>query len=501
MFTNEKIAEMTKMDDIMALPDIKIITKEDAEKALLKFYNSVRKCVEEYSVDDLFEYAWNLKEKRNKLKELTEEEYTLFKRGRHVQWMYSFYTSAALNLSYVDAGAELLKKLLNEAKNVDIEEVKEKLAKEYTPYYFPRVTDLFNLDEFKRALTNRKKLYIIADRFPAIKSKALDYVEMALDAGYQAFLEIDGVTKEIKYLKREETEQTPVGCVILDLTAINSDALPNLRIEEDSDLFIFLKNENYKSATKYFNLHNAHEERWHNTRKKVAVYYYKEGEKHPCDRITKGYSLYTNAFHYECYQRDKEERKEKAKEDSLGYVIEKLHDAKKEGSNLKNIIKRAKGEDAQLTEKEQEACEIIKNYTTYSIFEEKDKAEILNTALVLVEEPEEKEELPDALPCINESFDLIAELTENKTLLPELVINDIKTRAKADGYTINQVRQLFEKAIRAEEEADELSEDAQIQNAFYKLFKRLDADYYNPERHNILYLIYTILQDYSIFTI
>ena len=81
--------------------------------------------------------------------------------------------------------------------------------------------------------------------------------------------------------------------------------------------------------------------------------------------------------------------------------------------------------------------------------------------------------------------------------MPDLILNDIKARAKKDGYTKNQLRQLFEKAIRAEKEADEISEDAQIQNAFYRLFRKIKKD----EELNrsvasiftIIYIIYTTL--------
>lgn len=505
MLTNEKIEKMAKMDDIMALPILKIITKEEYRKASLKFYLYAKEYADEYGTDVLFENIMKIMEhKDSEIKTETDEDINKYNGSRQVYYYYDQFGNDlgdkfVLN-GFIDK-KEILKNLLNETKDADIEEVKETLAKEYTTYYRPRVTDLFSIDEFKETLENRKKLYIIADRLPAIREDAQEYAEMALKKGYQAFIEIDGTAKEIKLDKEEETEQTPVGCVIVDLHAINSNYYDiDIRLLEDNDLFIFLKNTDYKEKTKYFTNSTAHEYRWMNTRKRVAVYYYKEGEEHPCQRITKGFSLYTNAFHYECYQRDKEERKEKAKEDSLTYIVENLHDAKKEGSNLENIVKRAKGEDVPLKQKEQYTYEDIKLNLTSSLFEEEDKAEILNTALALVEEPEEKEELPDALPCINESFDLITEITENKTLLPTLILDDIKTRAKADGYTINQVRQLFEKAIRAEEEADELSEDAQIQNAFYKLFKRIRRDADLGENidslNNIYYLIYTNIQEY-----
>ena len=150
-----------------------------------------------------------------------------------------------------------------------------------------------------------------------------------------------------------------------------------------------------------------------------------------------------------------------------------------------------------MREKEQQTYEDIKRNITSIFFNKEDKAEILDTALALVEEPEEKEELPNNLPCINESFEYITELTEHRILMPDLILNDIKARAKKDGYTKNQLRQLFEKSIRAEKEADEISADAHIQNAFYRLFRKLKKD---DELNrsvasifDIIYIIYTTL--------
>ena len=88
--------------------------------------------------------------------------------------------------------------------------------------------------------------------------------------------------------------------------------------------------------------------------------------------------------------------------------------------------------------------------------------------MALVEEPEEKEELPENIPCLGQEFEEIKKHLEAVTFLPENILDKIKEKAKEDGYTKNQLRQLFEKAIKAEKEADEISEDAQIQNYFYK---------------------------------
>ena len=493
-----------KNDDVMEMPEVKILTAENYEEMALSFYIRAKKFVEKYGADALFENVLKLiTNKGDEIQKETDEEQ---KKYFHYRQVYTYYYQFRHDLAtYFDYSKNsehkyFLKRLLDETKDADVEEAKEKRAKKYTTYFVPRVADLFDTKEFKKAIEKRKKLYIIADRMPAIREEAQEIAKIALEEGYQSFIEIDGVTKEIKNNKKEEeTEQTTVGCVILDLYSINYRSLSIIyeKKTEDSDLFTFLRNSDYKDETKHYTTHNAHEYCWMNTRKRVAVYYYRSGEEHPSEKITKGFSLYTNAGHYECALRDEEERQKKRKEHVLTYIITYLHYAKKEGSNLKNIIKRAKGEDVALREKEQQTYEDIKRNITSIFFNKEDEAEILNTALALVEEPEEKEELPDNPPCINESFEHITELTEHRILMPDLILNDIKARAKKDGYTKNQLRQLFEKAIRAEKEADEISEDAQIQNAFYRLFKKIKKD--NELNRSvasifdIIYIIYTTL--------
>ena len=501
MLAIEKIA---KIDAVMEMPEIKILTAENYEEMALGFYIRVKKFVKKYGVDALFENVLKfITNKGDEIQRETDEEQKKYFSYRQVYTYYNQFRhelAPYYNYSKNSEHKYFLKRLLDETKDADVEEAKEKLAKKYTPYFVPRVANLFDIEEFKKAIEKRKKLYIIADRMPAVREEAQELAKIALEEGYQAFIEIDGVTKEIKNNKKEEeTEQTTVGCVILDLHSINYRSLSTIyeKKTEDSDLFIFLRNSDYKDESKHYTKYNAHEYCWMNTRKRVAVYYYKGGEEHPSEKITRGFSLYTNAGHYECALRDEEERQKKRKEHVLTYIITYLHYAKKEGSNLKNIIKKAKGEDVALREKEQQTYEDIKRNITSIFFNKEDEAEILDTALALVEEPEEKEELPDKPPCINESFDYITELTEHRVLMPELILNDIKARAKKDGYTKNQLRQLFEKAIRAEKEVDEISEDAQIQNAFYRLFRKIKKDDELGRSvasiFDIIYIIYTTL--------
>ena len=343
-----------KIDDVMEMPEIKMLTVENYEEMALSFYIKAKKIVKKYGVDALFENVLKIMaNKSDEIQRETEEEQKKYYNYRQV---YTYYHDFRHKLaSYFDYSENsehkyFLKRLLEETKDADVEEAKEKLAKKYTPYFLARVTNLFDIKEFKKAIDKRKKLYIIADRMPAIKEEAQELAKIALEKGYQAFIEIDGVTKEIKNNKKEEeTEQTTVGCVIFDLHSINYLSLSTFceKKTEDSDLFIFLRNSDYKDETKYYKKHNAHEYCWKNTRKRVDVYHYGNGEEHPSKRITRGFSLYTNAGHYECALRDEEELQEKRKEHALTYIITYLHYAKKEGSNLKNIIKKAKGEDVE----------------------------------------------------------------------------------------------------------------------------------------------------------
>ena len=382
MLAIEKIA---KINDVMEMPEIKILTAENYEEMALSFYIKAKKFVEKYGADALFENV--LKFITNKGDEIQRETDEEQKKYFHYRQVYSYYTLFRHELApYFDYDRNsdhefFLKRLLDETKDADVEEAKEKLAKKYTPYFVPSVTNLFDIDEFRKAIEKRKKIYIIADRMPAIREEAQEFAKIALEKGYQAFIEIDGVTKEIKNNKKEEeTEQTTVGCVILDLHSINYRSLSTIHEKktENSDLFVFLRNSDYKDETKHYTKHNAHEYCWMNTRKRVAVHYHRSGEEHPSQRITKGFSLYTNAEHYECALRNKEEWKKNRKEHVLTYVVTYLHDAKKEGSNLKNIIKRVKGEDVALREKEQNTLEDIKRNISSPFFDKEDELWVRN---------------------------------------------------------------------------------------------------------------------------
>lgn len=491
MLAIEKIA---KIEDVMEVPEIKILTAENYEEAALNFYIRAKEFVQKYGADALFENV--LKFINNKEDEIRKGTYEEKERYPHYKQVYYYYDQFWHDLTvYFDYNNRdhkyFLKRLLDETKDAVIEEAKEKLAKKYTPYFMPRVQKIFDIEEFKKAIEKRKKLYIIADRMPAIREEAQELAKIALEEDYQAFIEIGGVTKEIKNNKKEEeTEQTTVGCVILDLYSINTKRNSTIykKKSEDSDLFIFLNNSVYKDETKYYTKNNAHDYCWHNTRKKVAVYHYKSGEEHPSQRITKGFSLYTNAGHYKKDLEDKERKLKHAKELDITYFVNYIHDAKKEGLDIKNIIRKVKGEDVPLTERERSYSHIMTTNLDHAIYTEEDKTEIIDKAMALSEEPEEKEELPENIPCLEQEFEEIEKGLEYTEFLVENTLNKIKEKAKKDGYTKNQLRQLFEKAIRAEKEATEISEDAQLQNYFYKFLEAIELHATNNGFRNYEFL-------------
>ena len=180
MLDIEKIA---KIEDVMEMPEIKILTAENYEEAGLQFYIRAKEYVQKYGTDVLFENV--LKFIDNKEKEIqseTAEEQEKYTNYRQIYFYYDqFWHDLTVYFNYNNRDHKyFLKRLLDETKDADVEEAKEKLAKKYTPYFLPRVANLFDIEEFKKAIEKRKKFYIIAERMPAIREEAQELAKIAL---------------------------------------------------------------------------------------------------------------------------------------------------------------------------------------------------------------------------------------------------------------------------------------------------------------------------------